>query len=127
MEKVLLLSLIVVATRFFLLSWMTNIYVGYLAELLRGMTFGCFWSSATVHASQLAPVELQVTMIQFLSGVYNGIGRSSGALIGGNLQAIVGTAKTFKYGAIVNAVAATVLLFQASREKQIDDERKKEQ
>lgn len=66
MEKVMALSLTIVATRFTLLCVMKNIYVGYLAELLRGMTFGCFWSSSIVYASQLAPPELQVTMVREL-------------------------------------------------------------
>ncbi|KAL3934845.1 MAG: hypothetical protein SGBAC_009526 [Bacillariaceae sp.] len=126
MEKVLALSLAIVAIRFALLAYMTNVYFGYVAELLRGMTFGCFWSSANVYASQLAPVELQTTMIQVLSGIYNGIGRCSGALIGGHIQAVAGTANTFKYGAMANAVAASVLLLQGARTKQIHDEAKKE-
>ncbi|CAJ1958672.1 unnamed protein product [Cylindrotheca closterium] len=126
MEKVLVFSLFVVAIRFTLLYYMTNIYFGYLAELLRGMTFGCFWSSATVYASQLAPAELQTTMIQVLSGIYNGIGRSSGALIGGNLQAAVGTANTFKYGAMANAAAFSVLLLQGTAKKESNDAVKKD-
>lgn len=62
-EKILVLSVAVFSVRFLLLSYMTNVYVGYFTEFLRGSTFGCFWSAATVHASQLAPAELQVTMV----------------------------------------------------------------
>jgi PPP family 3-phenylpropionic acid transporter len=64
MERVMALSLAIVATRFTLLYFMKNIYFGYLAEFFRGMTFGCFWSSSIVYASQLAPPELQVTMVR---------------------------------------------------------------
>jgi predicted MFS family arabinose efflux permease len=48
--------------------------------------------------------------LQFLSGVYNGIGRSTGAIVGGKLQSEVGTASTFMYGAITNALFASLLI-----------------
>eukprot|EP00980_Cylindrotheca_fusiformis_P030601 scaffold25091_cov147-Cylindrotheca_fusiformis.AAC.1 len=66
LEKVMALSLTIVTTRFALLCFMKNIYIGYLAEFLRGTTFGCFWSASTVYASQLAPPELQATMVRAL-------------------------------------------------------------
>ena len=44
-----------------------------------------------------------------MNGAYNGIGRSTGAIIGGKLQAEVGTRSTFLYGAILNGSLAVLL------------------
>ena len=121
MERVLALSFFGVSLRLALLFTMENAYHGYMAEFFRGSTFGCFWPSSTIYASQLSPDEFQGTMLQLLNGAYNGIGRSLGSIIGGKLQAQFGTAKTFLYGAIANAVFATLLalhnIYQGKQEK----------
>jgi predicted MFS family arabinose efflux permease len=77
---------------------------------LRGLTFGCFWSTSTVYASQIAPHEVRATMLQLLNGAYNGIGRSTGAIIGGKMQAEVGTERTFLYFAILNVILVVILV-----------------
>jgi PPP family 3-phenylpropionic acid transporter len=110
MEKVMVLSLLSVAVRFALYVIMDNPYYGYLAEMLRGLTFGCFWSTSTVYASQIAPHEVRATMLQLLNGAYNGIGRSTGAIIGGKMQAEVGTERTFLYFAILNVILVVILV-----------------
>ena len=69
MVKVLGLSLLCVALRFTLYWVMDNPYYGYAAEMIRGMTFGCFWSASTVYASQIAPREVQATMVSVFKGL----------------------------------------------------------
>jgi predicted MFS family arabinose efflux permease len=49
--------------------------------------------------------------------VYNGIGRSTGAIIGGKLQSEVGTKLTFMYGAILNATLAVLLVLYTNFRK----------
>ena len=71
-----------------------------------------------------SPTTTSALQIQILSGVYNGIGRSSGSLIGGNLQAVFGTAETFKFGAIANVVAASILLIQGTGKKRTAEGKK---
>jgi predicted MFS family arabinose efflux permease len=55
-----------------------------------------------------------LAQLQFLNGVYNGIGRSTGALVGGWLQAELGTVRTFMYSAILNVVLAMLLFAYTS-------------
>ena len=67
-EQVLVFSLVAVGTRFWLFSEMKDTIswswlYGYIGELIRGMTFGCFWSSSSVYASQISPSEFRSTMV----------------------------------------------------------------
>jgi hypothetical protein len=64
MERVMIFSLLSCATRFGLFAVMDAPWYGYIAEMIRGMTFGCFWSTATVYGSQLAPPEVQATTVR---------------------------------------------------------------
>ena len=64
MERVLALSFFGVSLRLALLFTMENVYHGYLADFFRGSTFGCFWPSCTIYASQLSPDEFQGTMVR---------------------------------------------------------------
>lgn len=64
MERVLAISFLGVSLRLALLFGMENTYQGYLAEFFRGTTFGCFWPSSTIFASQLSPNEFQGTMVR---------------------------------------------------------------
>jgi hypothetical protein len=107
-ENVLVLSLICAGFRFFVLRAMTSPYYGYLAETIRGGVFGLFWTSSVVCANGMAPSHLRSTMLLLLNGVYNGIGRSSGSLVGGRIQAAVGTEMLFQFMALLNVVLALV-------------------
>jgi PPP family 3-phenylpropionic acid transporter len=80
METVFGLSLLSVGLRFTLFCFMDkNPYYGYAAEMIRGMVFGCFWSTSTVYASQIAPHEVQATMVRKLeAGAYCRCYRSPG-------------------------------------------------
>ncbi len=98
-DAVTLLSLLTVSLRFWFYAVMDTPVYGYIGETIRGFTFGCFWSTATVYASDIAPDGARATMLLLLNGSYNGIGRSTGAIIGGKLQASIGTAKIFHHGA----------------------------
>jgi PPP family 3-phenylpropionic acid transporter len=63
-EKVMILSFLGYGLRFTLVVIMDHPFHGYLSEIVRGMLFGCFWSAATVYASQIAPKEVRATMVR---------------------------------------------------------------
>jgi MFS_1 like family len=109
-HNVLLLSLASVGCRFSLLVTMNHPYYAYLAEMIRGGLFGVYWSAATVYASeQIGPPTLRAMMLLLLNGMYEGMGRSTGAILGGKIQAIVGTETLFLYVALGNGGLALVM------------------
>eukprot|EP00934_Nitzschia_sp_Nitz4_P007314 Nitzschia sp. Nitz4//scaffold5_size260463//233491//234849//NITZ4_001026-RA/size260463-processed-gene-0.99-mRNA-1//1//CDS//3329555472//7304//frame0 len=113
-ERVMVVSLLAVALRFGLFAIMDNPTLGYFAETLRGLTFGVFWSTSILYASQLAPDSVRATMLLVFNGLYNGIGRSTGAIMGGKIQAQMGTSNTFVIGSIANVVFAVFFLLYHS-------------
>lgn len=97
--NVMIASLLTIAIRFTLLATMESPIQGYVAEFLRGGSYGTFWSTATVFVSTIVPNQADATMIQLLNVFYNGLGRSVGSLVGGKLQTSLGTAEAFGAGA----------------------------
>ena len=71
MERVLIFSLLVSTARFLLYSAMTDAWYGYFGEMIRGMAYGCFWSTSGVYAAQLAPPSLRSTTVSCSQGVRN--------------------------------------------------------
>jgi hypothetical protein len=108
-ESVLLFSLLTVTVRFRLYAVMDHVWYAYVGEGLRGFTFGCFWTSATLYCSDLAPEGARSTMLLLLNGAYNGIGRSTGAVLGGQMQALTGgTEAIFRYCSVASFALAAV-------------------
>merc|ERR1719343_1154338 len=95
--------------RFSFLERMENPSYVYLVDLIRGTTFGAFWSSSTMYASRIGPPSLRGPMLLVLNGIYNGIGRSTGAIVGGKFQARFGTSNLFLFCARMNYTLALVV------------------
>ena len=108
-QNVLFLSLLCAGVRFSLLKRMDHPYYVYLVDFIRGATFGAFWSSSTLYASKIGPPSLRSSVLLLLNGIYNGIGRSTGAIIAGRLQAAFGTNNLFEYCARINYALALVM------------------
>lgn len=128
-ERVILFSLLTVSFRFGLYNVMDNAIYAYVGEAIRGVTFGCFWSTSTVYASDISPDGARATMLLLLNGAYNGIGRSTGAILGGQIQASFGTAKIFEFGFFAYLFAACIFaIYKAklsSRSKHATDTKEK--
>jgi MFS family permease len=62
-DKVIMLSLVTYGTRFGIYAFMTHPYHVFVAEALRGFTFGAFWSSSTFYACSIAPPGVRATMV----------------------------------------------------------------
>ncbi|MGK3738954.1 MAG: PPP family 3-phenylpropionic acid transporter [Bacillariaceae sp.] len=122
-ENVLILNLVTTGVRFSLLKKMDHPYYMYLVDLIRGTTFGSFWSSSTLYASQIGPPSLRATMLLLLNGIYNGIGRSVGSIVGGRFQAFFGTNHLFLYCSLINYALALVMVFVFYRMSNNNSER----
>jgi hypothetical protein len=110
-DNVLILGLVSVGCRFSLLMTMNHPYYAYLAEMIRGGIYGVFWSAAAVYASEkIGPPSLRATMLLILNGMYEGMGRSTGAILGGKIQAFVGTETLFQYVAQFNFGLAMLMV-----------------
>lgn len=108
-QNVLFLSMICAGIRFSLLKRMDHPYYVYLVDFIRSTTYGAFWSSSTVYCSQIGPQNLRTTILLLLNGIYNGIGRSTGAIVGGKFQAVFGTNNLFLCCAWINYALAMVI------------------
>jgi len=115
-QNVLCLSMICAGVRFSLLKRMDHPHYIYLIDLIRSTTYGAFWSSSTIYASQIGPRSFQGTVLLLLNGIYNGIGRSAGAIFGGKFQAMLGTNNLFLCCARINYVFAFVMGILHNRE-----------
>jgi len=103
-DQVLVLSLFSYMVRFLNYALMKSPYHCLPAEALRGITFAAFWSTGTVYAHKISPKGMTATMLMFMNAMYGGLGQSVGAIIGGKLQSMYGTVKTFLYSAAFDLV-----------------------
>jgi len=103
-DRILVVSLLNYVLRFVIYGSMRNPYHGLPAEALRGLTFAAFWSSCTIYAHKVSPPGFQATMLMLLNAMYGGLGQSLGAILGGKLQNMMGTVKTFYCSAILDTI-----------------------
>ena len=108
-HNLLVLSMTCTGTRFLLLKRMDHPSYVYLIDLVRATTYGIFWSSSTIYASQIGPPSLRATMLLLLNGIYNGIGRSTGAILGGKFQALFGVNNLFLWCSRLNYALAMAM------------------
>ncbi len=119
-HNVLVLSMLCAGVRFSLLRRMDHPYYVYLVDFIRGATFGAFWSSSTLYAGKIGPPSLRSSVLLLLNGIYNGIGRSTGAILGGRFQAVFGTNDLFLYCATMNFALALVMGIWYNRQRKND-------
>ena len=105
-ECILVASLAVFALRFWIYANMSHFLHCLVADSLRGASFALFWSTATVHVHRLSPASLQSTTLMILNAMYDGLGQSLGAVIGGNIQGRYGASFLFLTAAKTNGLMA---------------------
>ena len=108
-QNILISSMVCAGVRFSLLKRMDHSYYVYLVDFIRSTTYGAFWSSSTIYASQIGPPNLRGTILLLLNGIYNGIGRSVGAIVGGIFQAKFGSNNLFMCCARINYAFALIM------------------
>eukprot|EP00546_Thalassionema_frauenfeldii_P012100 CAMPEP_0178916338 /NCGR_PEP_ID=MMETSP0786-20121207/12570_1 /TAXON_ID=186022 /ORGANISM="Thalassionema frauenfeldii, Strain CCMP 1798" /LENGTH=560 /DNA_ID=CAMNT_0020589635 /DNA_START=201 /DNA_END=1882 /DNA_ORIENTATION=- len=86
------------------------LWLGALAEGLRGVVVGLYRSTSTVHIHQMAPPELCASVSLLAGAVYQGLGRSIGSLVGGYLQNTLGTSQTFLWLGSFDIIFAAVFM-----------------
>ena len=112
-ENILSFSLFAYVARFLIYAVVQNPWHALPAEVLRGLSFGLFWSGATFYVYNASPKGLTATFLGILNAVYNGIGQSVGALLGGALCKKYGIVNTFLYTASADAIV--LILFSLQR------------
>mmetsp|Transcript_24449 Transcript_24449/g.55803 ORF Transcript_24449/g.55803 Transcript_24449/m.55803 type:complete len:340 (-) Transcript_24449:43-1062(-) len=70
-DRILVLSLVSYAVRFFIYASMKRPMAGLPAEALRGITFGAFWSSATIYAHRISPPGMSATFVSLCVFVHS--------------------------------------------------------
>jgi len=122
-QNVLCLCMLCAGVRFSLLKKMDHRLYAYIVDFIRGATHGAFWSSSTIYASQIGPPGLRGMILLVLNGIYNGIGRSTGSIVGGKFQAIFGINNLFLCCAWINYVLAFVMfvLYNGQRKRDSND------
>lgn len=112
-NNILSFSLLAYIIRFLIYSVVKNPWHALPAEVLRGLSFGLFWSGATFYVYNESPKGLTATFLGILNAVYNGIGQSVGALLGGALSKKYEIVNMFRYTAIADAIV--LILFSLQR------------
>ena len=118
-QNVLVLTMICTGIRFSLLRQMKHPGYVYLIDLIRGATYGIFWSSSTIFASQIGPPSLRATILLLLNGIYNGIGRSTGGFLGGKFQGVFGIDNLYLWCSRINftlAIALAILCYRNQKQ-----------
>jgi PPP family 3-phenylpropionic acid transporter len=108
-RPLLLVSLFFYVLRALLISILPAAWMILPVQLLHGLTFSLTWAAGVSYARQIAPEGLGATAQGLFSGTFFGLGGSVGALLGGVLYQVVGSALLFRYIAL--AVLAAALFF----------------
>jgi MFS family permease len=102
-----------------LMSWFSwNPWIDVVVELLHGVIYAAFYSSAIQIASLSAPEHLQATSQGLFGAVYSGIGSTSGNLFGGIIYGAFGPTILFGIACLICGLTATLYLFDIKSSKQ---------
>ncbi|XP_028391387.1 major facilitator superfamily domain-containing protein 6-like [Dendronephthya gigantea] len=102
---VLYLGLIGNLIRFVFISLLSNPWHVLPLEILQGITHAAVWASCTSYIGKMAPPEYATSAQGVLQGLYHGLGRGCGAILGGIFIHIHSTEAVFRtYGIACFAV-----------------------
>lgn len=119
----LIMSILVMAIRWFLLYAVTDVYVILGMNILHGLSFIVMAYSMVTYINKNVPKELRASG-QTMNGLIGmGLARIAGSIFGGFLSDMVGTQKVFLYASILNftavAVFGTVFLIQDRKKAKV--------
>lgn len=96
---VLYLGLVGNVIRFVFISLLSNPWHVLPLEVLQGITHAAVWASCTSYMGKMAPPEYATSAQGVLQGLYHGLGRGCGAILGGIFIHIYNTEVVFRsYG-----------------------------
>lgn len=105
---VLYLGLIGNAVRFIFISLLSNPWHVLPLEILQGITHAAVWASCTSYIGKTAPPDYATSAQGVLQGLYHGLGRASGAMLGGLLIHIYNTDVVFRWYGIACCIVFVV-------------------
>lgn len=116
-RSLLVLSLFVYVLRAMAISYLPNAWWVLPLQLLHGLTFSITWAAGVSYARQIAPTGLGATAQSLFSGTFFGLGGAVGALAGGVLYQVVGSALLFRWVALVVLAAALFFYWTGKAKK----------
>ncbi|KAI2806839.1 Major facilitator super domain-containing protein 6 [Blomia tropicalis] len=103
--KVLCAGLMFNATRFIYISWLDNPWWVLPFELMQGITHAAVWAAVCSYIMTNTAPDLRSSAQGVMQGIYNGLGRGSGSILGGVIIHRFGSRVAFfGYGLLCAAV-----------------------
>ncbi|XP_066298488.1 major facilitator superfamily domain-containing protein 6-like isoform X2 [Branchiostoma lanceolatum] len=110
-KRIFQLALFCYFIRFMSYSLIPSPWWVLMIEPLHGITFGAMYSAAITYASLIAPPGMETTVQGIVGAVYYGVGRASGALLGGALFHTYGGVVMFRVYSVICLVTCILHWF----------------
>ncbi|XP_065191747.1 major facilitator superfamily domain-containing protein 6-like [Sycon ciliatum] len=107
---VLVFVLVCYAIRFLAYSLLENPWLVMPIEPLHGVCFALMWSCCVSYCKKIAPPNLEATLQGVLNGLFWGVGRGTGAVLGGFVYHHFGARWLFRSCAIMCCIVAALYL-----------------
>ncbi|XP_035712170.1 major facilitator superfamily domain-containing protein 6 isoform X2 [Folsomia candida] len=118
--NVLCVGLLCNVVRFLYISFLTNPWWVLPLEFVQGITHATIWAASCSYLTKNTPQDLKLQDQNVLEGLYHGLGRGFGTVIGGILVTSLGTRPTFMLYSIICAITLVgFLLLTCYKKKEI--------
>ncbi|KAI7791256.1 major facilitator superfamily domain-containing protein 6-A [Triplophysa rosa] len=109
--RVLYIGLACNTARYLYISYLTNAWSVLPMEVLQGLTHASVWAACISYLSAAVPPSQRTSAQGILQGLYLGLGRGCGAMIGGIFVNYFGVAETFRGIGMTSLVVLLIFLF----------------
>lgn len=114
--RLMMLSVIVMAIRCFLISFMVDPRMALLVQLMHGLSFSLMWTAGVSYTGEIAPPGLGASAQALFSATLFGLASGAGALLGSQFYAAWGPTILFQ-GASLSALIGLVFLLLVDRKR----------
>lgn len=104
----LIVAFVVLAVRWFALSFIQNPFWALMTQLLHGLSFGAYWIGAVNLVNDWAPEGLETTAMAVLTIVASGLASIVGSLLGGFFYDHLGMSLLFRLLSLVALIGLAV-------------------
>ncbi|ODM98430.1 Major facilitator superfamily domain-containing protein 6 [Orchesella cincta] len=108
--NIIAFAFIVYFIRFFGYSYIPNPFWCFPFEAMEAFTYHLMWVAAATYCAVLAPKGLLATLTGVMGSLHYGLGKGSGAFIGGYLISVTNTRLSFRYFGIAAGIFGTIYL-----------------
>jgi PPP family 3-phenylpropionic acid transporter len=114
--RLMMLSVIVMAIRCFLISFMVDPRMALLVQLMHGLSFSLMWTAGVSYTGEIAPPGLGASAQALFSATQFGLASGAGALLGSQIYAAWGPTILFQ-AASLSALVGLVFLLRVDRKR----------